>query len=234
MHVGLEIDTPQRHATYAWAFLEDIYRLRTVDIQGDSRLLHVTRLLGACATSLRSACESKFGEKKLHLAPNQGAMWLITAARHPSAHGIERDLRANTHKVNLHWENDKNTGWVETEGSVTLNLDEPRELKSLANRDQALRFFAKHDHRLYLALHAATRLVAEWVGLPLDSDFEAIGKADHGFVRFRVPLKSPEEFHRALRAHQGEGNFEIPIERLDRKGWGIEGQWDQGPPGTEK
>lgn len=222
---GVDIDTPQRHVTYAWAFLEDVCRLRTVDVDGDARLLHVARYLGACATSLRSACEAKLGEKNLHKAPNQEAMWFVTAARHPSAHGITRNVSANTHKVTLSWNNKTNKGWIETEGSVTLNMESTPELKSLANRDQALRFLQRHDYRMFLALHTATKLVAQWTGMPLDEDFADMGKADHGGVKFRVPLDSPEEFQRARKAHEGDGEFTIPIERLERKGWGIHGHW---------
>ncbi len=225
MPIAVDIDTPQRHATFAWAFLEDVYRFRTVQVDGDSRLMHLTRYLGACATSLRSACEAHFGPEELKRAPDQEAMWFITAARHPTAHGIERNLQANTHKVTLQWKNSTGQGWVETEGSVSLDLDEVPELKSKANRDCAVRFLRRHDFRMYLALHQATRLVAGWVGLPLDNDFEAIGQDDHGFVRFRVPLSSPEEFQKARKAHEGEGEFAIPPQRLERKGWGINGQW---------
>lgn len=225
MPIGVDIDTPQRHVTYAWAFLEDVYRLRTVDVDGDSRLLHAARYLGACATSLRAACESKFGTQGLQSAPDQEAMWFITAARHPAAHGIERQLRANTQSVNVHWSNSTNSGWVDAQASVTLDLDEAPELRSRSNRDLALRFLRRHDHRLYLALHSATRKVADWVGHPLDADFERLGGEDLGMVRFRIPLNSVEEFKQARWGQEGAGEFSVPLERLERKSWGIDGRW---------
>lgn len=227
LRLHLEADTAQWHAVFAQAFLEDVYRLRTAEMSGDTRMWHVSRLLGACATNLRNACEAKFGA--LRLAPDQDLMWFVTAARHLSAHGGNGGASVNVREFNINWSNQKRSGWAEAPSHVTIDFDQLGDLPKDA-REKADRFFRVHGDRMYPALYDATRQVAEWTGVPLDEDFEAIGGADHGEVMLRMPLRSVSEKDRIVRATKGWGEFTLPLEELVRKSWSISDHWIEAPP----
>lgn len=228
MEFGLRAEGPEWYTVYAWAFLEDVYRLRTAAVGGETRAWHCSRYLGACATNLRSACEAQFGRGDQ--LPDEDVMWFITKARHASAHGAAGGLMLDPNSIRVKWNDKERNGWVEATTTLIMRFDTSAEPDGAYARAQA--YLESHGGKLFPALHAATRTVAEWTGTTLDSDFESIGHEDHAACTIRLPLRSMQQRDRFIQASRGYGAFEVDLGQLDRQSWSIHSSWQNAEPGA--
>jgi hypothetical protein len=224
MRIHFDMGAPQWFTLYAWGFLEDVYRLRTVPVSGHSRLWHIARLLGACATNLRNACEAEF-KGELSKVPDQELMWFVTATRHLNAHGGPGGAMMKINRNDWRVDAKTGSGELESNSSITIDLNLSEDFRSEQDRQWAIQFFTKYEAKLYPALHAATRKVAEWTGTRLDADFETIGFEDYGVVSSKIPVRSFSDRDKLVRAHQGHGEFVIPVHELGEVSWSIDGRW---------
>lgn len=195
----------QRYAIWAWSFLEDAERAMEREKNPAQRLLHVERYLSMAAVSLRSACEAHW-HGNWNDVPDQALMNFVTAARHLTAHAADTPSHANPTRIHLQGE--PQGGYFESEVILTLETAAAK-LPSRQKQDEAKRYLARHDGNLFKALHAAVRRVAGWLGVDLDDDFERLGNANIGTIRFRVPFRDRAHFESIRDAIQEGRDFEL-------------------------
>jgi len=202
----LEIVTPPgaKYVLWSWSALEDAARMKTLDRKPIQRLLHVERHLRSAAIWLRVALEERFGS--FAAVPDQDLMSFLTVVRNASAHPSAVPSNANPTQVDMEWE--KGRGLVKARVQMTFDLEESAG-SNAALLAGAKRYLARHDGDVFRALHAGVRASATWVNVPLDEEFEKLGKTPVGHETIRQPVRNRREYDEVVRALRSGREFNL-------------------------